>query len=75
MIIFSVDDGRVLKVVNIPYTKDHKAVVISESQLFSNSTPVRGIRVTSEPGKIVVVTKNLVRLVNLTNCGVVSTCA
>lgn len=69
------DDGRVLKVVNIPYTKERKAVVISESQIFSNSTPVRGIRVTSEPGKIVVITKNFVRLVNLTNCGVVSTCA
>lgn len=68
------DDGRVLKVVNVPYVGGAKGVVISETQIFSNGTPVKGIRVTSQPGKIVAVSNNLVRLVNLTNCGV-STCS
>lgn len=60
--------------VNIPYTQGPKAVVISDTQVFSNGTPVKGIRVTSQIGKIVAVANNLVRLVNMTNCDV-STCS
>lgn len=68
------DDGRVLKVINLQFIEGGKAVVISDTQVFEKGVAVRGINITSQPGKVVVVASNAVKLVNLTNCGLVSRC-
>lgn len=71
------DNGRVLKVVNIQHVNGNgnsRAVVISDVQVFPNGTAVKGIKVTSPLGPIIVVAVNAVKLVNMTNCHRVSSC-
>lgn len=71
------DNGRVLKVVNVQHVNgggNGRAVVISDVQVFPNGTAVKGIRVTSPLGPIIVTAVNAVKMVNMTNCYKVSSC-
>ncbi|KAK9890331.1 hypothetical protein WA026_010429 [Henosepilachna vigintioctopunctata] len=69
------DDGRVLKVVNIPNAETAKAVVISENNVLPHGTSIKQIRLTPESGRIIVVTRDEVRLVNLSQCKHVNSCS
>ncbi|KAL3289353.1 hypothetical protein HHI36_022789 [Cryptolaemus montrouzieri] len=69
------DDGRVLKVVNIPNGEAAKAVVISENDVLPREIPIKQIKLTSESGRIVVVSRDEVRLVALAHCKSISSCS
>ncbi|XP_045482702.1 semaphorin-1A-like [Harmonia axyridis] len=69
------DDGRVLKVVNIPNEEAAKAVVISENNVLPHGTPIKQIKLTPDGGKIIVVGRDEIRLVDLNQCKNVDTCS
>ncbi|KAF5283592.1 hypothetical protein FQA39_LY17294 [Lamprigera yunnana] len=68
------DDGKVLKIVNIPDGKSAKAVVISENVIFPYGTPIRELKIVPGYGRIVVVSRNEVKLVTLNHCSAAENC-
>lgn len=68
------DDGRVLKIVNIPNEDTSKAVVISDNNVMPHSISIKQIKLTPEDGKVIVVSRDEIRLVDLNQCRNVNTC-
>ncbi|KAG5895086.1 hypothetical protein JTB14_023261 [Gonioctena quinquepunctata] len=75
VIYIGTDDGKVLKVVNIPSPNHAKAFVISENEVFSKNTPVKQLKTALGYGKVVAVSKNEVKLVTLNHCKTISRCS
>ncbi|KAB0801078.1 hypothetical protein PPYR_05432 [Photinus pyralis] len=68
------DNGKVLKVVNIPNENGANAVVISENAVFSHNTPVRELRIAPGYGRVVVVSSNEVKLATFNHCSSTDHC-
>nr|CAH7717572.1 unnamed protein product [Callosobruchus chinensis] len=75
VIYVGTDDGRVLKIVNIPTHNSSKAVVLSESEVFPKNSPVKQLKVAPGYGKVIAVSKNEVKLVTLNHCGTITRCS
>jgi hypothetical protein len=69
-----VDDGKVLKAVNIPNADSAKAIVISENTVLPHGAAVKQLKLAPGYGKIVVVGKDEVRLTTLNHCSTVTGC-
>lgn len=69
------DNGRVLKVVNIPSGNTAKAVVISENAVFPNGAAVKQLKISQANRKVIAVGRDEVRLVNLQHCSNIHQCA
>lgn len=74
VIYVGTDDGKVLKVVNIPNDETTTAVVISENTVLPHNQPVKELKLGLGYGKIVVVSQNEVRLNNLNHCSNINSC-
>lgn len=68
------DNGKVLKVVNIPNENGANAVVISENAVFSHNTPVRELKIAPGYGRVVVVSSNEVKLATFNHCASTDHC-
>ncbi|XP_050497231.1 semaphorin-1A [Diabrotica virgifera virgifera] len=76
VIYVGTDDGKVLKVVNIPNgIAPPQSVVISENEVFPKTTPVKQLKITPEYGKIIAVSSSEVKLVTLIHCEHFSRCS
>nr|XP_023020455.1 semaphorin-1A-like isoform X2 [Leptinotarsa decemlineata] len=75
VIYIGTDDGKVLKVVNIPSLNHGKAFVISENELFPKGTPVKQLKTVPGYGKVVAVSLNEVKLVTLNHCKTINRCS
>lgn len=72
------DDGRVLKVVNIPngvFNSSARGVVISESIILPSGAAVKQVSVAPGHGKVIVVGKSEVRLTTLNHCHTLYKCS
>lgn len=75
VIYVGTDDGKVLKVVNIPSSHSPpEAVVISENEVFSK-IPVKQLKIAPGYGKVIAITHNEVKLVTLNHCEHISRCS
>lgn len=54
--------------VNIPSGSSARTVVISENMVFSNGAAVKQLKLSTSNGKVIVVGRDEVRLVNLHHC-------
>lgn len=72
--LFLADDGKILKIVNIPSEDSSKAVVISENEVFSKNTPVRQLKIAPGYGKVIAVSKEVVKMVTLNHCSAITRC-
>ncbi|KAJ8943411.1 hypothetical protein NQ318_020661, partial [Aromia moschata] len=52
VIYIGTDDGRVLKVVNIPSSDSTKAFVISENEVFTRTSPIKQLKAAPGYGKV-----------------------
>ncbi|KAF5281101.1 hypothetical protein FQR65_LT02967 [Abscondita terminalis] len=68
------DDGKVLKVVNIPNGNSSKAVVISENNVFPPGTRIKELKTAPGYGRVVVVSRNEVKLATLNHCSATENC-
>ena len=67
--IFSIiDDGRVLKIVNIVNPRKVKAVVISDNAILPNNAAVKQLRIVPGHGRVATIGRDEVRLANLVHC-------
>lgn len=72
------DDGRVLKVVNIPngvFNTSARGVVISENVILPNGGAVKQVSIAPGHGKVIVVGTNEVRLSTLNHCHTLYKCS
>ncbi|XP_060515938.1 semaphorin-1A-like [Cylas formicarius] len=74
VIYIGTDDGKVLKVVNVPSENSAKAVVVSENEVFARGVPVKQLTVVSGYGKVVAVSKGETKLITLNHCKSIATC-
>lgn len=73
--VLCLDNGKVLKAVNIPNGNSSKAVVISENTVMPNGAPVKQIKLSPVSGKIIAVSRDEVRLVDLNHCSSAQHCS
>lgn len=73
-IFLVLDEGKILKVVNIPSATSSKAFVISENEVLPKGTPVKQLRIAPGYGKVVVLSKDIAKLVTLNHCNSISRC-
>lgn len=69
-----IDDGKVLKAVNIPNADTAKAIVISENTVLPHGAAVKQLKIAPGYGKLVVVGKDELRLANLNHCASITRC-
>lgn len=74
IIYVGTDNGKVLKVVNIPYGTTAKAVVISENTVFPDGVAVKQLKISPANGNVVAVGRDEVRLVDLQHCSNIHQC-
>lgn len=67
------DDGKVLKVVNVA-SDTSKAFVISDNDVFPKGTAIRQLTLAPGYGKVVAVSKGETKLVTLNHCKFIATC-
>lgn len=67
-LFYFLDDGRLLKVVNIPSPDSANAIVISENEVFPKNVPIKQIKIVPGYGKVIAVSKSEVKLVTLNHC-------
>lgn len=61
--------------MNIPNSEGSaKAVVISENRLFPNGTPVKELKIAPGYGRVVVVSRDEVKLANFNHCSAAEHC-
>lgn len=72
--ILILDDGRVLKIVNIPSEDSTKGIVISDNEVFPRNTPVKQLKIAPGYGKVIAVSKEMVKMVTLNHCNSISRC-
>ncbi|KAK4871772.1 hypothetical protein RN001_015896 [Aquatica leii] len=68
------DDGKVLKIVNIPIGSTAQTVVISENSIFPLGTPVKQLKIAPGYGRVVVVSRNEVKLATINHCSMAERC-
>lgn len=74
VIYIGTDDGKILKVVNIPSETTTKTVVVSENDVFPHGAPIKQLKLAPGYGKVVAVSKGEVRLLTLNHCGNINRC-
>lgn len=72
---FFLDDGKVLKVVNIATLSNVRSVVISENVILPNGAPVKELKIAPGYGRVIVVGRDEARLANLNHCSTKTRCA
>lgn len=68
------DDGKVLKVVNIATQSSVKTVVISENVILPNGSPVKQLKIAPGYGNVVVIGRDEARLATLNHCSGATQC-
>ncbi|CAH1153239.1 unnamed protein product [Phaedon cochleariae] len=74
VVYIGTDNGKVLKMVNIPGINSTKAHVISENEVFSINTPIRQLKTAPGYGRVIAVTKDEVKLITLNHCETIHHC-
>ncbi|KAJ8983871.1 hypothetical protein NQ317_000907 [Molorchus minor] len=75
VIYVGTDDGRILKIVNIPSEDSAKAVVISENEVFPKNVPVKQLKIAPGYGKVVAISQREAKLVTINHCTSLSRCS
>lgn len=75
LFIFCLADGRVIKSINKGGGSDNmNTVVIEDILVFEDRSPVVNIKVHSDQGRLLVVSKNQVKSILLQRCHLQTTC-
>ncbi|CAG9855517.1 unnamed protein product [Phyllotreta striolata] len=76
VIYVGTDEGKILKVVNVPSANGPpQAVVVSENEVFPRNTAVKQLRIAPGYGRVIAVSSDEVKLVSLNHCANYNKCS